>query len=419
VIQRSAQPGETKDDIQKAVAVLAELGGGDNRNDLFSAPWKKVGNHGNPTSAWSSFSLALDVPDSKEAGTANQPSYLEDSADGQQKMSVDSLNAGESKQSQPEATADSVRNVFAAQVEDVKEDVKEAIIDMVAHPTIEKEQSTSLVAILEAARQKAWRSGKAGLIAGVAQVLAFMWLRTTMNYQSKNGGSFPDTLRKLWAEGGIARLYRGLLPWAIIQTPLSRFGDVAANTMVLSVLSVFFPTVPVAISTFGASLAGGCWRVLLTPIDTCKTTMQTDGDRGGNLLMDKMKAGGPFVLWQGWEANYLANVAGSYPWFLVFNFLSLNVPLATGGVMVLVRSAALGAAASSASDLVSNSIRVVKTKKQTDERADITYLKAAREVVEADGVQGLFFRGLETRILTNVLQGAVFTVLWKSLQGAM
>ena len=34
-----------KDDIQKAVAVLAELEGGDNRNDLFSAPWKKVGTY--------------------------------------------------------------------------------------------------------------------------------------------------------------------------------------------------------------------------------------------------------------------------------------------------------------------------------------------------------------------------------------
>jgi len=35
------------------------------------------------------------------------------------------------------------------------------------------------------------------------------------------------------------------------------------------------------------------------------------------------------------------------------------------------------------------------------------------QVVKADGWVGLFGRGLSTRLLTNVLQGAFFSVAWK------
>eukprot|EP00411_Alexandrium_monilatum_P078192 CAMPEP_0175605996 /NCGR_PEP_ID=MMETSP0096-20121207/60492_1 /TAXON_ID=311494 /ORGANISM="Alexandrium monilatum, Strain CCMP3105" /LENGTH=74 /DNA_ID=CAMNT_0016910821 /DNA_START=10 /DNA_END=232 /DNA_ORIENTATION=- len=59
---------------------------------------------------------------------------------------------------------------------------------------------------------------------------------------------------------------------------------------------------------------------------------------------------------------------------------------------------------------MSNSIRVVKTAKQTCPDPRMGYLQAARNVVAQDGWRGLFLRGLETRILTNILQGAVFTV---------
>merc|ERR1719506_2315852 len=97
-------------------------------------------------------------------------------------------------------------------------------------------KKADLKSVLLVAIKKAWNSGSAGFVAGTAQVMAFMWLRTTMNYQVKNGGSFTEVLSKLWAEGGLARLYRGLLPWAIFQAPLSRFGDVAANELVISMM---------------------------------------------------------------------------------------------------------------------------------------------------------------------------------------
>lgn len=278
-------------------------------------------------------------------------------------------------------------------------------------------KKVSLATVLIAALQKAVKSGSAGFAAGTMQVIAFMWMRTVMNYQVKNGGTFSGTLAKLWKEGGLARLYKGLFPWAMFQAPLSRFGDVAANDMVINVFSQLLPQVPVTAATFFASMSGALWRVFITPIDTCKTILQTDGDKGMQKLKHKIAEGGPLVLWHGWEGNYIANVMGNYPWFATMNFLSKTVPVPKGAFLVILRNATNGALSSTVSDLVSNSIRVIKTKKQTHESANCGYLQATKEVIDKDGIAGVLFRGLETRIMTNVLQTAFFTVLWKYLSG--
>ena len=75
---------------------------------------------------------------------------------------------------------------------------------------------------------KAAKSGLAGATAMTVQVSSLMWMRTTMNFQFKNGGTFLQTIRKLYVEGGITRFYRGMLP-ALIIGPISRFGDTATN----------------------------------------------------------------------------------------------------------------------------------------------------------------------------------------------
>ena len=84
----------------------------------------------------------------------------------------------------------------------------------------------------------------------------------------------------------------------------------------------------------------------------------------------------------------------------------------------LARNAAIGFCASALSDTVSNSIRVLKTTKQAS-ATHISYTQAARMVVHADGVQGLFFRGLRTKILANGAQGCLFSVLWRLGQDAL
>lgn len=75
-------------------------------------------------------------------------------------------------------------------------------------------------------------------------------------------------------------------------------------------------------------------------------------------------------------------------------------------------SAFIGFCSSAVSDTCSNSLRVLKTTKQTSE-VSISYFQAANQVIAKDGVAGLFFRGLGTKIIANGLQGLLFNVLWK------
>lgn len=93
----------------------------------------------------------------------------------------------------------------------------------------------SVSEVLSKASGAALRGGLAGASAQAINVMSLMWMRTVMNYQYRYGGGFFDVIGKLYAEGGVFRLYRGLAP-ALIQAPMSRFGDTAANVGVLAVL---------------------------------------------------------------------------------------------------------------------------------------------------------------------------------------
>lgn len=89
--------------------------------------------------------------------------------------------------------------------------------------------------ILQRASKKAFGGGKAGASAAAVQVCSLMWLRTTMNYQYRYGTTLSEALQTLYTEGGVSRLYQGL-PLALIQGPVTRFGDTAANAFVLVLL---------------------------------------------------------------------------------------------------------------------------------------------------------------------------------------
>merc|ERR1712039_222321 len=118
------------------------------------------------------------------------------------------------------------------------------------------------------------------------------------------------------------------------------------------------------------------------------------------------------VLFEGALANALASFVGSYPWFLAYNSLNERLPQAPEGDigLKLLRSAICGLTASCTSDCFSNSIRVLKTTRQTSAET-ISYSEAARQVIDRDGVAGLFGRGLGTRLVTNSIQAILFTVV--------
>jgi hypothetical protein len=65
----------------------------------------------------------------------------------------------------------------------------------------------------------------------------------------------------------------------MLQGPLCRFGDTAANAGVLSMLAEFEATrqLPLGVQTAAASAAAATWRLLLLPLDAAKTMMQVGG----------------------------------------------------------------------------------------------------------------------------------------------
>lgn len=270
--------------------------------------------------------------------------------------------------------------------------------------------------IMAKASKKALGGGLAGTVAGVIQVITLMWMRTTMNYQYRNGGTTKEALTTLYNEGGIGRFYQGL-PYALMQAPLSRFGDTAANTGVLTAFAMASPGTPLALQTAVASLSGSLWRFMITPVDTLKTTMQVEGKEAMGLLKEKIDKNGPFMLYQGGIGNAVASFVGSYPWYFTFNILQKVLPLAPEGAVALklLRNAAAGFGATCVSDVTSNFIRVLKTTVQTSPEK-ISYPEAAKQIIDKEGILGLFTRGLGTRLLTNGIQASVFSVLWKVLE---
>ncbi|GBE85871.1 hypothetical protein SCP_0803930 [Sparassis crispa] len=263
------------------------------------------------------------------------------------------------------------------------------------------------------ALKSALGGGLSGAAAMVLQVLTLMPLRTVMNYQYRYGTTTSQAVKTLYADGGWTRYYQGLLA-ALIQGPVSRFGDTAANAGILALLqsNSFMKRLPALVKTVFASLAAACFRMILTPVDTVKTIMQTEGKAGLPILRSRIKTYGIGTIWYGAFATAAATFVGHYPWFGTYNYLDANLPQPTTVLEKLARQALIGFVASVISDTVSNSLRVVKTYRQVHE-ARVGYWEAAQAVIAMDGLLGLFGRGLKTRILANGLQGLMFSILWK------
>jgi len=341
-----------------------------------------------------------------------------------------------------------------------KIDSSNKILSAEDHPSI---SSTELLSdasavdwnsIFKKASKRALGGGKAGASASVIQVLSLMWLRTTMNRQYRYGGDLKSSLKELWKEGGIPRLYQGL-PFALVQGPLSRFGDTAANVGILALLESLPETqsLPLAVKTGLGSISAGLWRIFLMPIDSSKTAMQVEGEDGLKELLALVNKEGPGPLYNGALAQAAATAAGHFPWFLTYNYVDNAIPLVSASddlLLSLARSAFLGLCASCVSDVTSNSLRVIKTTKQTarlgggmndikndktpgggqeqtttatseakkESGDDVSYREVVEMIIKNDGLAGLFGRGLKTRLLTNAIQGALFSILFKYFQQA-
>lgn len=213
--------------------------------------------------------------------------------------------------------------------------------------------------------QKAIRAGLNGYKAMTIQVFSLMWLRTVMNYQYKNGGTFKEVVLKLYKEGGIPRFYSGIIP-ALIQGPLCRFGDTFSNAIILNILKNY--NLPIFIKTGLASTTAGVIRIILSPVDIVKTMKQVEGQTAMTKLKSRIKEKGWISLYDGALANGVLALIGHYPWFVVHNYLDRYLPMYNNSIILsLMRNAFIGFVSTCVSDSISNSLRVLKTSKQTDE----------------------------------------------------
>lgn len=288
---------------------------------------------------------------------------------------------------------------------------------MSANDVSQLEYRSSIGQVLRKAGRKAVGGGFPGAVAGIVQVITLMWLRTVINYQSRYGASFLRSVSILYNEGGIRRFYRGV-GLALFQAPITKFVATASNDGVLSFLSSFPLTKHwnSAITTIFASVFVGIFRIVLMPIDTCKTVLQVDSREGFRALMRRVRAGKIEALYQGSLVTAVGSIIAYYPWFVTFNTLSSNEWLNKTIKSKLLRNASIGLIASVISDTVVNVFRVIKTTKQSiGSKHDFSYADTIRIIVAADGWRGLFSRGLRTRVLANSIQSIVFTVIWRGL----
>jgi hypothetical protein len=108
--------------------------------------------------------------------------------------------------------------------------------------------------------------------------------------------------------------------------------------------------------------------------------------------------------WRTFSSHYL--------WFVTHNYLHKYLPKYDQSFKGLLRNGIIGFTCSIFSDTFTNSLRVLKTFRQTDANSK-TYLECLNIILNRDGLKGLLFRGLGVRLFTNGLQGLLFNVLWK------
>eukprot|EP00566_Odontella_aurita_P014024 CAMPEP_0113540572 /NCGR_PEP_ID=MMETSP0015_2-20120614/8554_1 /TAXON_ID=2838 /ORGANISM="Odontella" /LENGTH=456 /DNA_ID=CAMNT_0000440389 /DNA_START=113 /DNA_END=1483 /DNA_ORIENTATION=- /assembly_acc=CAM_ASM_000160 len=275
----------------------------------------------------------------------------------------------------------------------------------------------TLSEILGHAVHRGLGGGLPGAVAGIVQVLTLMWLRTVINYQCRYGTTFLQSLTTLYNQGGVPRFYRGMA-FALVQAPLARFASTAANDGVEALLGnlEYTKNWGPGKGTVVASAVVGLWRMMLMPVDTCKTVLQVDSAEGFRNLIRGVRRGKVWLLYQGAMAQALSAVVSHYPWFYTYNYLTKHPFVQRILRPALLRNAVVGFLSSVVSDTVSNAVRVIKTTKQAmGSKHVITYGEAVGMILAADGWRGLFGRGLKTRIFANALQSVVFTVIWRGL----
>lgn len=214
-------------------------------------------------------------------------------------------------------------------------------------------------------------------------------------------------------------MYAGVLP-TLMYGALARFGDTAANAGVLHALD-HRDDMSVGAKTVLGSGVAAAWRGVILPLETWKQNLQVrGGERGKQVLVERVKQGGLRGLWHGMFASCSAAFFMHLPFFFTVNTMSQAIPSQLSNedrkwYHEMMQNGGVGFCASIAADCATNGFKVIATTQQTNRELYST-ASVVRRLVRQDGLVGLLGRGLKTRILSNAMQGAFFVVVWKELE---
>ena len=135
-----------------------------------------------------------------------------------------------------------------------------------------------------------------------------------------------------------------------------------------------------------------------------------------NTLKTNVKQNGIRTMYNGSIAAFSSTLIGHYPWFVTYNYLNIYIPENKNDSTIdkLTKRASIGLCSSIVSDTSSNFVRVIKTIKQTSTNT-LSYRETITNLYSKEGYNWVF-RGLKTKIITNGLNGIMFSITWRYFQ---
>ena len=245
-------------------------------------------------------------------------------------------------------------------------------------------------------------SGFAGGIAGGIQLSSLYWLRTIIKYQYVYPHNLAITSRYLWHDTDKLRLFRGFIP-NFSKVFLGKIGEA-------SLIKTFHPQEKSDIfyNTIITSSIITCWKTLMMPLDTVGNSYQVNGKGANQIIKNRIQQQGFITLWSGTGVYLNISFINYTIWIYTYHNLNQSLPQQINQDM---RNGLIGLSATFLSDIVINPLRVIKTNIQSH-----TEKKKYRELyVEIFKKSQDYFRGLQTKMLFNCLNGALYVILWKRL----
>lgn len=245
-------------------------------------------------------------------------------------------------------------------------------------------------------------SGFAGGIAGGIQLSSLYWLRTIIKYQYVYPQNLTMASRNLWHDKDKLRLFRGFIP-NFSKVFLGKIGEA-------SLIKNFQPQGKSDIwyNTIQTSSIITAWKALMMPLDTLGNSYQVNGKDASQIIKNRIQQQGIVTLWSGTSVYLNISFINYTIWVYTYHNLNQCLPQKLNQD---IRNGLIGLGATFLSDIVINPLRVIKTNIQSHSEK-----KMYRELyVEIFKHSQDYFRGFQTKMLFNCLNGALYVILWKRL----